>query len=342
MKDIADHLGVSRQLVSLVLRGAEGPSAESRERILTAARDLGYRPNASARLLRQGATRTIGVAFSLHNSFQADVVERMFARAAEHGYTVVTEPRGPGRDTETVTRELIEQRVEALAVFNPEPGTEVLDSARSAVPVVLLGQWSEDTTLDTVHVDERAGLRRVVDHLLALGHRQITYLGGAAGGTVGADRAEAYGEAMAAVGLEARADVVDAGFDEEAGASAARSVLGRDEWPTAIVCGSDHAAAGALAVLARAGVRVPEEMSVVGFDDNRLAELSYHQLTTVHQDVEETVDATLSIMLDRLHGGHPPEEATPGRAAREGRRQVTSARLVVRQSTASPRPRPTA
>jgi DNA-binding LacI/PurR family transcriptional regulator len=329
MKDVAAPVGGSRQLVSLVLRGAEGPSAESRERILAAAAELGYRPHASARLLRQGSTRTLGIVFSLHNAFQARVVERLFERVAESGYRLATAPIGPGRSTGTALGELMEQRVEALAVFNPVPGIEVLAPARALVPVVLLGEWSTDARLDTVHVDEAAGLRRAIEHLHALGHRDIVYLGGR-GGAVGRDRAGAYRAAMDAVGLAERTEVIEAGFDEEEGASAARTALERDPLPTALVCGSDHAATGALAVLARAGVRVPEDVSVVGFDDNHLAALSYHRLTTVHQDVDETVEATLEILLRRLDGLASP---APVRVA-------TSAELVVRESTAAPRPAP--
>ncbi|AXK47290.1 LacI family transcriptional regulator [Brachybacterium saurashtrense] len=358
MKDIAEHVGVSRQLVSLVLRGAEGPSARSRERVLAAAAELGYRPNASARLLRQGSTRTLGIVFSLHNSFQADVVERLFARVAARGYRLATAPIGPGRSTETAVGELMEQRVEALAVFNPEPGIEVLEAARRLVPVVLLGEWADGSGLDTVHVDETAGLRRAVEHLHRLGHRDIAYLGGL-GGRVGPDRAAAYRDAMGAAGLAAHVDVVASGFDEEAGAEAARTVLARPQRPTALVCGSDHAAAGALAVLSGAGVRVPEEISVVGFDDNHLAALSYHRLTTVHQDAEEMVEATVEILLARLaeagaSEASPPAvradgtarglggeavcaEPAPGSGGGAGvhvpRIVATSARLVVRDST---------
>src|SRR5689334_14228197 len=111
MADIANHVGVSRQLVSLVLRGVPGPSAASRERILSAAGELGYRPNASARLLRQNRTHLIGVAFTMRNPFQVKFVERLFVRAAAAGFGVVPGPMTAERPTEAVVAALMEERV---------------------------------------------------------------------------------------------------------------------------------------------------------------------------------------------------------------------------------------
>ncbi|MGW9111679.1 LacI family DNA-binding transcriptional regulator [Microbacterium sp. NPDC055683] len=322
MRDLAAHVGVSRQLVSLVMRGAPGPSDESRRRILEAAEQIGYRPNASARLLRQSRTRLIGVHLQIENPFQARFVERLFLRAAEHGYRLVLGPLTVDRPTETVVAELIEDRVEALIAFNPTEGSPALESAMRMMPVVWLGEWT-DAAVDNVHVDEREGLRLAVGHLADLGHARIAYAGGL-GGRVGADRADAYRQAMDGAGLAP--DVVETGFAEEDGAAAARALLARDRLPTALVCAGDQSAAGALAVLARAGVDVPAGISVVGFDDSSVAELSYHRLTTVHQDVDETVAAALGAVLARLDD---PDRA-PQRAA-------TTAALVVRDTTAPPR-----
>jgi len=321
MRDVANSIGVSRQLVSLVLRGAPGPSAESRERILAAAADLGYRPNASARQLRQQRTRLIGIAHGMSNPFQATVVERMIARSAELGFGVVPRPLVGAHPSEEAIAALLEERVEAIAVFNADPTAPALADARKRVPIVWLGEWARDEAVDNVHVDETAGLRAAVDHLVGLGHDRIAYVGGL-DGNVGADRAEAYRAAMRSAGLDARIDVIPSGFDEESGAAAARSVLDRDELPTALLCCGDQVATAVLAVLARAGVAVPGDVSVVGFDDSRLAALSYHQLSSVRQDAERTVEAALGILLDRLDGSDSPR-----------RRVATPAELVVREST---------
>lgn len=321
MQDIAEHLGVSRQLVSMVLRERPGPSAESRERILAAARELGYRPNASARLLRQGRTRLIGAVFEIRHPFQVRFVERLFVRAAEQGFGLALGPRTVERSTEVAVAELMEERVEALVAFNPDPASRALAEACDLVPVVWLGEWVQRPEVDNVHVDEVEGLRLAVEHLVGLGHRDIVYVG-EMGGIVGRDRAEAYRGAMTAFGLADRIEVLSTGFAEEDGATAAREILGRDRRPTAVVCCGDQCAVGVLAVFARANLSVPGEISVVGFDDSYLASLSYHQLTSVRQDVEATVEATLTSVLARLESDDAPRRVS-----------ATRTELVVREST---------
>jgi DNA-binding LacI/PurR family transcriptional regulator len=321
MQDIADHLGVSRQLVSMVLRDRPGPSAESRERILAAATELGYRPNASARQLRQSRTRLIGAVFEIRHPFQVRFVERLFVRAAEQGFGLALGPTTVERSTDVAVAELMEERVEALVAFNPDPSSRALAEACDLVPVVWLGEWVQTPEVDNVHVDEIEGLRLAVEHLVELGHRDIVYVGGL-GGIVGRDRADAYRGAMTAFGLEDRIEVLSSGFSEENGATAAREILGRGRRPTAVVCCGDQCAVGVLAVFARAQVPVPGEISVVGFDDSYLASLSYHRLTTVRQDVEATVEATLASVLARLESEDAPRRVS-----------ATRTKLVVREST---------
>lgn len=321
MRDIADHLGVSRQLVSLVLRDVPGPSAESRERILAAARELGYRPNASARLLRQNRTRLIGMVFSMRNPFQVRFVERLFVRAAEQGFGLALGPATVERPTDAVVAELMERRVEALVAFNPEPDSPALAEASDLVPVLWLGEWTEVPEVDNVHADEAEGLRLAIEHLIDLGHKDIAYIGGL-GGRVGRDRADAYRAAMDSFDLADRIEVVPSGFSEEDGATAARGLVARDRRPTAVVCCGDQCAAGVMAVLARSRVLVPGDLSVVGFDDSFLASLSYHRLTSIHQDVEATVEATLAAVSERIDGDEGPRRVV-----------ATATRLMVREST---------
>lgn len=321
MQDIAEHVGVSRQLVSLVLRGDPGPSSASREKILAAADDLGYRVNSSGRMLRQSRTMLLGAVFEMRNPFQVGVVERLFVRAREAGYGLALGPRTADRSTDDAVGSLLEDRVDAIVAFNPETGSRALEDARAHVPVVWMGEWSTAEGIDNIHADEAGGLREAVEHLTGLGHRNIAYVGGL-DGVLGPDRAQAYRDAMAAAGLADRADVVASGFDEDAGAQAAREILAREHRPTALVCCGDQCATGVLAVLALAGVEVPAQMSVVGFDDSRLSSLSYHQLTSVHQDVEATVEAALASVLDRIAGDRGPRRVIS-----------TPTSLVVRRST---------
>ncbi|CAI9409593.1 LacI family DNA-binding transcriptional regulator [Aestuariimicrobium sp. T2.26MG-19.2B] len=327
MKDVADRAGVSRQTVSLVMRGQPGPSDHSRERVLAAAKQLGYHANASARLLRQRRTGLIGVLYTSHNAFELRVVDRLLERAAEQGHLVALGPVTEKRTTEVVVTQLLERRVEALACYNPDPGSAALRAAIELMPVVWLGERTTVPGVDVVRTDDENGLQLVVDHLVELGHTRITYAGGQPAG-VGSDRAAAYRSAMAAAGLTDHIDVVEVGFGEEDGAAAARVLLARSQRPTAVVTGSDQCAAGVLAVLARAGVSVPEDISVTGYDDSDVAARSYHQLTTVRQDVDLTVEAILDSITSRLDD--------PTRSPRD---VATVATLQRRASTAAPHPR---
>lgn len=325
MQDVAEHVGMSRQLVSLVLRGVPGPSARSRDRILSAAEELGYRANNSARLLRQNRTKLIGVVFSMSHPFQGRVVEAMFAKAEELGYALALGPLTAERSLEVAVTELMEERVEALAVFNPDPASPALRKAAKLVPVVLLGEILDVPGLDNVHVDEDQGLSLAVEHLVSLGHSDIAYAGGI-GWKAGPARADAYRRAMAHFSLEAHEWVVPSDFTEEGGASAARILLEGDRLPTAVICAGDQCAVGLLSVFVRAGVDVPGEVSVVGFDDSYVAALSYNQMTSVHQDVDATVEATLSSVLAQIEGGEW-----------ERRRVLTPSGLTVRKTTGKAR-----
>jgi DNA-binding LacI/PurR family transcriptional regulator len=327
MRDVAERAGVSRQLVSLVMRGAAGPSAASRAAIMRAADELDFRPNASARLLRQERTRMIGVLFEAHNPFEARFVERLLERAPELGFSVSLAPITPLRDTEAVVRQLMEFRVEALACFNPDPSSPALQHALGRLPVVWLGERPGDPRADAVHADDERGFDLVLDLLTTLGHAGATYVGGL-GGRVGPDRVEAYRSAMRNAGLGAAIDEVPVGFSEEDGAAAARILLARPDLPTAVVCCSDQAAVGVRAVFAQDGIRVPEQVSVTGFDDSDVAAISYNDLTAVRQDIDLTVEATLDAIVRRLE--HP--EADPVEVA-------TTATLTVRGSTARARAR---
>lgn len=321
MRDVAVRAGVSRQTVSLVMRGEPGPSAASRERVLAAARELQYRPNASARLLRQRRSGLIGVLYSASNIFELRVVERLLERAAEEGFDVALGPVTARRSTEIVVTQLLEQRIEALACYNPDPSSPALGSAIDMMPVVWLGERRADDRVDVVRTDDDEGLRLLVEHLTGLGHRRIAYAGGR-GGTVGPDRADAYRRAMAAAGLGDEIDVLGGGFGEDDGSRAAEMIMARDRMPTAVIGCSDHCGAGLIGTLTRAGVRVPEDVSIAGYDDSDLAALPYIDMTSVRQDVDLTVEATLAAILERLR--------EPGR---NGADHPTEATLTVRSST---------
>src|SRR6478735_181324 len=176
MADIARHLGVSRALVSIVLRGAEGASDATRERVLQAADELGYRPDSLAQGLRRNRSRTLGVLFSMRRPFEVELVEHMFPVAQELGYNLLLGPFTPGRGQDAVIDELLGYRCAGLMVVGPELHARDLVPLAKEVAVVEVGRAVTDGLVDVIRNDDAIGTRQAVDHLIGLGHRAIAYI----------------------------------------------------------------------------------------------------------------------------------------------------------------------
>jgi DNA-binding LacI/PurR family transcriptional regulator len=306
MGDIAAHLGVSRQLVSLALRNAPGASARTKERVRETAEALGYRPHIGARTLRQATSRHLGVAFTPTNVPEMDIVECIYDAAAAHDYHVVLSAQTPTRSTEQVVDEAPMVRL-----------------ARSApVPLVNVGAGRQNRHYDVVRSAGDAGIGELVRHLARLGHRTIAYVN-PENIQPAPLRLQGYLTAMADLGLRDRVVTVRGDLIEECGAAAARQLLAARGTPTAVVAANDQAAIGVLLELCRSGVKVPEEISVTGYDDIRLAGLSSTALTTMRQEPYEMGHNAVKAALRRIE-----------RPTVRPREFVITPTLVVRESTA--------
>ena len=284
MQDVADRVGLSRPLVSIVLRGVPGASDESRERVLAAAREIGYYPDDSARMLRLRRSRRLGVLFTMRQPFEADLVDALYAEAERRGYTLALSHMGPGRPQRTALDELMGQRIEALIVLAAEDEAGTVTQLPDAIPAVMLGgPRSNGDEHDDVRVENVEGIALAVSHLTGLGHRDIVYVGPDEGPNA-VERLAGYTAAMAEAGLASHIDVVESGYTEVGGSRAAQALLARRVRPTALICANDRCASGVTSMLIRAGVAVPEGMSVVGFDDSSAARLPYLDLTSVRPD----------------------------------------------------------
>lgn len=324
MADVAAHLGVSRQLVSIVMRDMPGASEATRQRVREAASRLGYQPHIGARSLRQTRSTQIGVSFAPAHTTEPDIVEAIYPEVTRSGYRVVLSAQTATRTTTEAVDELLGYRCAALIVI----GSDLSDAAmrtlarRAKVPVVVIGAGVPNSAYDVVRSAGETGTALMVDHLVGLGHRRVAYVH--AGTMSSAEpRRQGYLAAMAAVGLEA--DVVEVpgeDYTEEAGASATRLLLRRPLLPTAVVAGNDQQAFGVMTVLARAGVSVPTQVSVTGFDDSRLARLSCLDLTTARQDPVQMGRAAVEAAVHRIEN----EDAAPSVA-------LVQPTAVVRSST---------
>lgn len=324
MEDVAARAGVSRALVSLVMRGSPKVSDQRRNAVLKAAEELGYSPHAMARSLASRTSHVLGVMVSdLHNAFFAEVVDGLDAVAREQGFDLIinTGGRSPARERRAV-QSLLSFRPAGLALLSPVVPSAAIKSAADQTSVVLVARSSRLSTVDTINDDGERGIGLAVDHLVSLGHTRIAHLDGGEG-TQSAPRRRGYLAAMEAHGLAPR--VVASEYTDAAGAKAVQELLRGGAVPTALVCCNDFNAVGAISALEDAGFRVPQDVSVVGYDNTSLAALRHVSLTTIDQPRNEFGRLAAEALLQRARG----ERTEPVR-------HLLHPSLVVRNTTAAP------
>lgn len=324
MDDVALRAGVSRALVSLVMRDSPKVSDRSRVAVLTAAEELDYRPNLMARSLASRRTMTIGLVLNdLHNPFFPEIADGIRAGADEHGYRLLMnsgflEPASERRAVE----QFLELRADGIILVGPRLPTKAIAAAAESVPVVVVGRPLRAAAVDTVNNDEAAGASLVVDHLVSLGHERIAHIDGGAG--AGAkERRAGFIDAMQTHGLEP--SVVRGDFTEGGGERAAEHILALADRPSAVFAANDLTALGALSRLDEAGLNVPDDISLVGYDNVAMAALRHISLTTIDQPRLEMGKLAVAAIVERLAGD-------VDRASRK----IVRPSLVVRHTTAKP------
>jgi DNA-binding LacI/PurR family transcriptional regulator len=321
LEDVAAHADVSRALVSIVMRGVAGASDVTRQRVLQAAAEIGYRPDARARLLASGQSRLLGVVFGMSGRFHLELLDGLYAAAEKAGYELILSALTPSRDERRAVETLLDFRCEAVILVQAGAGTPVL---AGRLPVVAIGWKVADRSVDVIRTSDTEGMRLAVDHLADLGHQRILHVDGGAG-PVAIARRRGYRTAMRRRGLDQHVRVVDGGINQEDGAAAARLLLDQPSLPSAVITYNDDVAAGLFETLSRAGVAVPGAVSIVGWDDSSLSRLPHLELTTVRQDADEMTRLAVERCAARL-----TDEAVPDRDL------VLSPTLITRSSTRAP------
>ncbi len=325
MKMVAERAGVSTALVSLVMRGAPNVSDHRRARVLAAADELGYRPNVLARNLASRRTNTIGVVLNdFHNPFFAEVADNIQAAADRIGYRLLY---GNGKHSVDGEAEAVETflqfRVDGIILVGSMDAASMEQAAKSAA-VVVVGRSEHGERVDTANTDDRVGANLAIDHLVALGHRRIAHVDGGDGAGA-SDRAAGYRDAMHRHGLGGHILIAAGDYTEEGGQAAAVQLLAASPRPTAVFASNDLSAIGTLDAFTTAGLRVPDDVSLVGFDNTAMTAMSYVSLTTVNQPTDELGQAAVDLLIRRLDAETAPAEHFVG-----------SPILVVRTSTAPP------
>jgi LacI family transcriptional regulator len=290
--DVAEYAGVSTAVVSYVVN--EGPrkvAPETRERVLEAIRVLGYRPNATARALRIGTTRTFGlITPDGGNPLFAELAKAIDKAAASRGYVVLqTSADGDPATERAKIAELVMRQVSGLLLVAPHEDPELTDAE---VPAIAINRVLP--TVSSVRPAYREGARRGVDHLVEHGHRVI---GLVIGGTGHPERELGWQDGLEAAGLEP-GPIARTTFSRAGGRAAMITLLQATNRPTAVFASSDLQAVGVLSALHEAGLRVPEDVAVVAFDGTAETEYSWPPLTVVRQPLERMAEAAVSRLID--------------------------------------------
>ena len=329
--DVASRAGVSKSLVSLALSGSPKVSDASRARIERAAQELGYRPNAAARSLVAKKSRTLGVlVLDLHNPVFAEILDGVNTEVRQHGFTMMLVSGGDDPELEREEIETLQQfQIDGLILISHRLTKDMLLQVASEVPTVTVTRNDiAIARMDTVCNDDVAGGQMAVDHLVSLGHQRIVCLSGG-DNPVSHARSQGYLTAMARHGLANDAQIVSGGLTDTAGYRAAQEALSMR--PTALFVANDIGAMGAIAAVEEAGLDVPGDISVIGYDGIRLAGLRSVNLTTVAQPLAELGRLAAVRLLERL------EDPT-----RPAHNDQVSSEVIVRGTTGLANPLTTA
>lgn len=319
IRDVARRAQLSIATVSRALNGLGNVSEDARERISSAVRDLGYVPHAGARSLSLSRNNAIGVVLpDLHGEFFSEFMRGMDREASRHGYLLLLSNLHSGSDQAANALRAMRGRVDGLIVMAPHLNSEELERALpTRVPSILINTREGPGHHPAVHLDNAAGVRAVVDHLAAIGRKQLVHIAGPESNFDAQERAAAFRRAIAQHRLSG--EVVQGDFEMDSGQRAVAALLASGTRFDAVVAANDNMAIGALQALRNADLSVPNDVAVAGFDDIPLARLL--DITTVRVRIAELGERAIVRLIGRLE----KED--------DGRDELHAPELVVRGTT---------
>ncbi len=334
IKDIAKRTGVSHSTVSRALHGNTLISLETAERIRRAAQEMGYQPSAAARSLKTKRTQVLGVIVSsLADPFFSEILYGIEQCVQDCGYSlfIAASEHDPARERKIV-RTMMEQRTDGVIIcsssFSAEQGRQLI---AHGFPIVAVNYQAAEGFHYSIYHDDVDGSRQLTRHLLSLGHRRIAYLGNSRSGRTTLDRLSGYRSEMSAAGLPVPDEYVHhvPGGEPQLGQAVVERFLRLERPPTAILCFNDMLAIGVLQGLSQAGIAVPAQMSVTGFDNITFSAYTRPALTTLDQPKRSIGREAAELLLDLLK----PEAGVPSQGQQV---KILKGALLVRASTAAP------
>ena len=325
IKDVAREAGVSVATVSRVFSGKGPVQEDTRHRVLDVAARLRYAPNAAARSLTTNRTGTLGVLLpDLYGEFFSEVIRGIDLAARKSGFHVLVSSSHSDRSEVEAVLRALRGRVDGLIVMSPEADAQALQAnLSSTLPVVLLNCRVEGGGFESINIDNYGGSLGMTRHLLALGHHRIAFVQGAPGNHDAQERLRGYRDALRTYsGSWSEELELPGDFGEESGHRAGAALLHLEPRPTAVFAANDAMAIGLLSALQEAGVRVPDDVAVVGFDDIPIARFLTPPLTSVRVSIAELGGRALERLLTMLEEGD----------GHERRHEVLPTTLMVRGS----------
>lgn len=298
---VALKAGVSQSTVSRVFSGDRRLSEATRQRVLEVAHGLGYKPNAIARSLITQRTQIIGlVASYMTNPFFPVVLQAFTQALHELGWKVLLFTAGTSEDVDELLPEVLAYQVDGLIIVTASLSSRMTrEVLQRGIPVVLFNRYAPGSGASAVSCANYEGGRLVADVLLDAGHQRLAYIAGREDTSTNQDRQKGFLERLAERKVK-DCRVEPGNFTYQGGFSAAMRLLQSPQRPDAIFCANDITALGALDAARKLGVRVPEQLSVIGFDDIPMAQWAAYDLTTVRQPVEEMIEASVELLLERV------------------------------------------
>ncbi|MEI2455504.1 LacI family DNA-binding transcriptional regulator [Lysobacter firmicutimachus] len=334
IKDVARAAQVSVATVSRTLNGHGNVAEEVRRRVLAVARDLRYTPHAAARSLSSRRTQTLGVVLpDLHGEFFSELVRGVDQIAREHRLHLLVSSYHGCPEEQVAALRAMRGRVDGLLVMSPyaQAQSTVAEELDSALPVVLINSQCAVPGPMSLSIDNYGGAQAMVDYLIDCGHRRIAFIAGPEANYDAHERLRGYREALARRLPKAAEWVLPGEFDEASGHRAGLALLAAPQRPDAVFAANDMMALGCLFAFAQAGLKVPDDVAVAGFDDIPLARYVHPTLTTMRVNIAELGARAARLLLSKLTAEQASQEAAPD-TDEPRQSELLQPELIVRES----------